>query len=380
MTQTQTVWVKKAVETAVIPLKEAPAYISLNRNHTMYGKVFYGQMTEEQRALQALTDSDTVNKYMAFSEIIDAEKVKLIKESTTPVSEKLLELYAKILLDPSLTQEVKAQFLAITESVRDEHVAHKYKEIYAAKEKLKKAVAEKYKKELIALYKKLAAEKFIGTYIEQQLAGMKNRDLKLLCLSLLASLDNEDSWKMIKELLMSATNATDKNGAMSLYINSHAPDKHKVLMDFKKEAEQHLVSWENFLRIVGSNNSEDCIALMKEIEKDKKFRIEQSNDQRGLYLSFAANRKKSVLTADGLKYFTDIIISISKINEYTGFHFLSAFTDLEKMDLGDQIAMVDSLQTIKKELNKKEHPSVFNNIDRILKGCPKAVKVWKERK
>jgi aminopeptidase N len=382
MMQTQMHWIKKAQERISISLKEEPVYVSVNRNHVIYGKVSYEQMneSEEKRALQALTDSDIVNRYMAFSEVIDAEKVKLVKESTASVSEKVLELYGKILLDPALTPEVKAQFLAITESVRDEHVAHKYKEIYAAKEKLKRAVATKYKKELLTLYKKLASEKFAGTYIEQQLAGMKNRDLKLLCLSILAVFDNEEVWKMIKDLLMSAINATDKNGAMSLYINSHAPDKHKILMDFKREAEQHLVSWENFLRIVGSNNSDDAIMLMKEIEKDKKFRIEQSNDQRGLYLSFAANRKKSVLTADGLKYFTEIIIQISKINEYTGFHFLSAFSDLEKMEMGTQIGMVDSLQTIKKALNKKEHPSVYNNIDRILKGCPKAVKAWKEGK
>ncbi len=377
MLSTQTYWIKKEKETILLPVKEKPAYVSVNRNHTLYGMVSFDQ-SAEQRSLQALTDSDLVNRYMAFSEMLDDEKVKLVKDIDASVSEQFLSLYGKILLDNSLTPEVKTQFLAITESVRDERVNHKYKEIYAAKEKLRKAVASHYKKELLSLYKKLAAEKFTGTYIEQQLAGMKNRDLKLLCLGLLASFDNEEVWIIIKDLLNTATNATDKNAAMSLYINSHAPDKHTVFVGFKKEAEQHLVSWENFLRIVGSNNSSDAVSLMKEIEKDKKFRIEQSNDQRGLYLSFAANRKKSLF--DELPYFVEIIIRISQLNEYTGFHFLSAFTDLEKMDVVDQIRLVEALHTIRKELNKKDHPSVYNNIDRILKGCPKAVKAWKEER
>ncbi len=377
MLSTQIYWVKKAKETISVSLAEKPAYVSVNRNHTLYGTVSFEQ-SDEQRSFQALTDRDVVNRYMAFSEILDYEKVKLVKDISAPVSEQFLSLYGKILIDSSLTPEVKAQFLAITESVRDESVNHKYKEIYAAKEKLRKAVAVRYKKELVRLYEKLTAEKFVGTYIEQQLAGMKNRDLKLLCLGVLASFDNEEVWKMMKDLLKTASNATDKNAAMSLYINSHAPDKHKVLMDFKKEAEQHLVSWENFLRIVGSNNSTDSVTLIKEIEKDKKFRIEQSNDQRGLYLSFAANRKKSLF--DDLDYFVSIIICISKLNEYTGFHFLSAFTDLEKMDLSNQVRLVDALYAVRKELNKKDHPSVYNNIDRILKGCPKAVKAWKEKK
>lgn len=369
-------WMKKEKETITIALPEKPAFVSVNRNHALYGIVLYEQAPEQQ-AFQALTDSDLINRYMAFSEILDNEKVKLVKDLDAPVSEEFLSLYGKILMDNSLAPEVKTQFLVITEAVRDENVNHKYKEIYAAKEKLRKAVAVRYKKELLALYKKLAAEKWTGTYIEQQLASMKSRDLKLLCLALLASFDNEEVWVLIKELLKTSSNATDKNGAMSLYINSHAPDKHTFLMGFKKEAEQHLVSWENFLRIVGSNNSSDAVSLMKEIEKDSHFRIEQSNDQRGLYLSFAANRKKSLF--DDLNYFVEIIIRISKLNEYTGFHFLSAFTDLEKMDTADQIRLVVALQAIRKELNKKEHPSVFNNIDRILKGCPKAVKAWKER-
>ncbi|MBI5002468.1 aminopeptidase N C-terminal domain-containing protein [Candidatus Woesearchaeota archaeon] len=377
MLSTQIYWVKKEKETISVSLSEKPAYVSVNRNHTLYGTVSFEQ-SDEQRSLQALTDSDPVNRYMAFSEILDNEKVKLVKDISASVSEQFLSLYGKILVDTSLTPEVKAQFLSITESVRDDSVNHKYKEIYAAKEKLRKAVAVRYKKELLRLYEKLAAEKFTETYIEQQLAGMKNRDLKLLCLGVLASFDNEEVWKMMKDLLKTASHATDKNAAMSLYINSHAPDKHKSLMEFKKEAEQHLVSWENFLRIVGSNNSADAVTLIKEIKKDKKFRIEQSNDQRGLYLSFAANRKKSLF--DDLPYFVEIIIRISKLNEYTGFHFLSAFTDLEKMDLADQVRLVDALQMVRKELNKKEHPSVYNNIDRILKGCPKAVKAWKEKK
>lgn len=378
MIPAQVYWMKKEKETIVIPVIEEPAYASLNRNHLLYGKVFWQQQTQQQLEFQALTDSDIVNKYMAFSTLIDLEKVNLVKDITAQISPFLLSLYGKILVNTNLTPEVKALFLAITESVRDESVMHKYKEIYAAKEKLRKTIATMYGTELLALYKKLAGEKFTGTYVEQQISGMKNRELKNLVLSLLASIDDADTWKLIKKQFESAENATDKNVAMNLYLNSSAPDRVALLEEFKKEAEAHLVSWENFLRIVGSNNREDAVSIIKRIEKDRHFRIEQSNDQRALYLSFASNRKKSLLTTEGMQYLTEIMIKVSKLNDYTGFHLLSVFSDLEKLDADVQVSLVGALYKIREQLSKKEHPSVYNNIQRILKNCPKAVKKYKE--
>ncbi|MBI5072772.1 DUF3458 domain-containing protein [Candidatus Woesearchaeota archaeon] len=373
-------WIKYESETITHHVKEEPAYVSFNRNHALYGTVDWKQQTQQQLELQAQTDSDVVTRYMAFSTLLDQEKVKLVRDIDAEISPVLISLYGKILTNTNLTPEVKALFLAVTESVRDETVNHKYREIYAAKEKIKKTIAAKYKRELLEAYKKYAAEKFTGTYIEQQIAGMKIRDMKNLVLSLLASLETKDVLDIVKQQLQTATCATDKNAAMALYLNSSAADKLMLLESFKKEAEQHLVSWESFLRIVGSNNSEDAIAIMKKIEKDSHFRIEQSNDQRGLYVSFAANRKKSVLTKEGLEYLTEIMIRVSKLNEYTGFHFLAAFSDMERLEMKEQIAMVAALSEVKSALSKKEQPSVVNNIDRTLKGCPKAVKVWKESK
>jgi aminopeptidase N len=167
---------------------------------------------------------------------------------------------------------------------------------------------------------------------------------------------------------------------MGLYLNSSAPDKLVELDIFKKEAEKHLVAWENFLRIVGNSNSADAIEVMKKIEKDPHFRIEQSNELHSLYLTFAANRKKSLLTPEGREYLKEIMIAVSKLNEYTGFILLSAFNDLNNLNSEDQVALVDVLYAVRNSLSKKECASVYNNIQRILKKCPKAVAAWKSKK
>lgn len=379
MGRTMLYWVKNEKETIEFPLKEEPAYISLNRNHALYGKVTYENQTEEQLILQALKDSDIVNRYMAFSTLLDREKVKLVKDIGAEISPQVIATYGKILSDGKLAAEVRALFLHISENIRDESLSFKYKEIYAAKEKLRKTIAAVYKKQLLDIYTRLAAKRITGTYLEQQFAGMKIRPLKNHALHLLASFDNEEAWKLVKHQLTTAVHASDRNIAMGLYLNSSAPDRLVQLEIFKKEAETHLVAWENFLRIVGNNNSPDAVEIMKKIEKEPHFRIEQSNEQHALYLIFAANRKKSLLTAEGLAYLTDIMIRIAKLNEYMGFLLLTTFNDVEKLDKKDQCAVIEALHTVKNNLSKKQAPSVINNIQRILRKCPKAVNAWKEK-
>ncbi len=356
--------VKAEQEKIIIPVDEKPAYASLNRGHTLYGKVFWVNQTEEQRHSQAMNDPDTVNRYMAFSAILDNEKISIIENPARDVSDTFLHIYGKILHDTTLEVDVKASFLVITESVRNENYLYKYKEIYDAQNKLKKAIYHLYHRDLELLYNRLSQETFSGNYVEQYVAAIKNRSLKNTALSILSVADDEQAWNMLRRQLERATNATDKNTAMALLLNSNAPDRKEALLNFKKIAQKHLVSWENFLAIVGGNNKDDAIELMKDMEKDPFFRIEQSNDQRALYFSFAKNRKKSLLTDDGLQYLTQIIIKVSRLNEYTGFNFLSIFADVEKLMTKQKI--ISALEQIRDNLSLQEHPSVVNNINRIL--------------
>jgi aminopeptidase N len=369
-------WVKKVKETIVVSVSEEPDYASLNRKHTLYGKVTWINQTQEQLVLQATTDPSIVIRYMAFSTLLDREKIILVKNNDADVSEEFLRVYGVILRDTSLDLGVKASFLAITESVRDESVLYKYDEIYVAQQKMKKIICALYATDLDALYHSLTSEEFDGDYIEKQVAAIRNRSLKNVVLSILSVQNNEVVWKQFDAQLERATNATDRNIAMALLVHSNAPDRIDKLMQFKKTAQQHLVSWESFLAIVGGNNAEDCIDLMKQMEKDPQFRIEQSNDQRALYFSFARNRKKSLLTAHGLAYLVEIIIRVSKLNEYSGFHLLSVFGDLEKLDETHQKNLVGALYNVLEALDVKKQPSVVNNIKRILKNSPNAVKVF----
>ena len=209
---------------------------------------------------------------------------------------------------------------------------------------------------------------------DKKILEIKARQVKNLALGLLSRLEEEDIYKLIKTQFNEATNATDKISAFSMYINSKAEDKLKLIDEYKQEAKKHLVSWETFLSVIASNDSEDALEIIKNIENSKDFRLEQTNDQRALFARFAMNKKKSLLTEQGRQFLKESIIKLSQINEYTTGHLLTVFGNLDKIEEKHQVPLVNILKDVLKTLDQEKTPSVFNTINRILTGNPKAVK------
>ena len=91
------------------------------------------------------------------------------------------------------------------------------------------------------------------------------------------------------------------------------------------------------------------------------------------------NRRKSLLTKDGLAFLKEKIIELGKINEYTANHFLSVFEELNFMKEDELAGYVKLLVDVKNELSFEEQPSAFNNIKRLLDSAPRAVKKYEEK-
>ena len=192
-------------------------------------------------------------------------------------------------------------------------------------------------------------------------------------MSILSTLDTEDIHHLIKEQLDNSNSATDKLTAFSLYLNSSAKDKLRVLKDVEERSKKNLVSWESFLGVIASNSSDDAIEIIKNIESSKSFRIEQSNDQRALYVQFAHNRKKSLETQEGRDFFREIIIKTSSINEYTTVNAIKVLGNIDDMEEKFHIPLIRVLVDIMSNLNPEKTPSVYNTARRLLLGAPIAL-------
>lgn len=373
----QTYHVKNVKEEIVIKEICKPTFVSLNREYGFFGKVFH-HCGDDELYVQVYRDRDIVNRYMAFHSLAEREKMKLLENKKAKVSDRFIDLYFDLLNDDDLMGKVAANMLPLFQHVEDPRFSHSYQELHDVVKKIRFSVAEKYSEELMDLYKKYADKKFYGDYLEVQIGKIKARQVKNLCLGLLAELDTKEVHKMIKDQYLEADCATDKVAAFSLYLNSSAKDKLKVLDEYQKVAEKNLVSWESFLSVVARNDSEDFLEIIRRVETSKVFRIEQANDQRALYGSFASNRKKSLLTKEGRKFVEDSLIKLSPINEYNAGHVLKVFGVIDSVPTKYQADLVRVLMNVKKKLDPKATPSISNTIERILAGSPKGMKEYKK--
>ncbi|WMW22601.1 M1 family metallopeptidase [Methanolobus mangrovi] len=360
-------------KTIVVNDVDKPAFLSLNRVYSFFGKVVH-DVDIDELVLQARVDSDLINRFIAFYRIVDMEKMKLIGNSDSLPSKEFTDLYNEFVMDNDLMNEAGAQFLTIFESVEDEGLSHSYQLLYEVKKKLLKAVASRHEDSLIALYKVYSEKEYDGQdYLNEEVTAIKDRQVKNTILSVLSTLDTPTVHQMIKAQFETAQNATDKLSAFSYYLNSSAPDRIPLMQAFQKEAQKDPVSWEAFLRVVGSNSSNDVFDLVRKVGSSSSFRIEQANDQRALYGSFAFNRKRSLQTEEGRKLLEDIVLRLAKVNEYNAVSILNVLANIDRMEEEYHIPLVGMMARFLEQLDKDSSPSVYNRIRKILLNTPKAV-------
>jgi aminopeptidase N len=368
--------VKEETTEIIIENMDMPAFLSLNRGYSFYGKVIY-DASQEELLLQVRKDKDIIGRFKAFYTLVDREKHKLLRNSESKPSEEFVELYYRLLNDRQLLEKAGGQFLTIFESVEDEEFAQNYQALYDVRQKLLEIVASRYKNSIISVhqYFKSSAVPQNSTF-EEIVRVIKVRQAKNACLDILATLDTPDIHTLIKQQFETATCATDRLNAFAAYLNCSAPDKIELLRSFETESKQSLVAWEAFLFAIGSNSSADTVELVREMERSKAFRIEQGNDQRALYGSFAHNRKKSLQTEEGRALFVEILRKLIPVNEYNTINLLDAFANIDQMEIKYHVQLVKVLANLLEEIDAQKYPSVYNRIKQLLFGAPKAVKKY----
>jgi aminopeptidase N len=370
--------IEKEEETLELASPEPPAFISLNRGYSFYGKVNYAASLQELY-LQAERDSDLINRCLAIMAIMDREKVKMLNDPSALPDTACIDLYFRILSDRELMMEVGGQFLTIFESLPEKKYAHRYQALFDVRERILESIAAHYKPDLLDIYTSANSFDARRDSLHQESLAIKRHQIKNIALMVLSRLNTPDIHQLIKEQFTSSLNATDTLVAFGLYMDSSAGDRHGILDSFEKESEKNPVSWENFLTVIAANSSPEVIELISRVEQSDAFRIEQANDQRALYGRFALNRKKSLQTDKGRAFLHQSLLKLAPINEHSTVGMLRVFGALDAMEEADQVPLVGILAGLLADLDKEKTPSVYNTVRRILEGSPGAVMRYEQK-
>jgi aminopeptidase N len=371
--------IRKSEERIIIKDVEEPAYLSLNRGYSFYGKT-EDNATPDELHLQVKTDPDIINRFIAYYRILDSEKMRLLDDPSAVPDPEISRLFYNLLSDQELMARAGAQFLTIFESVEDQDYAHRYQALYDVKKKIQRSVAGQYSDPILSIYEKYSGKDGDDGYLPSMVTGIRRRQVKNTCLSILASRDTPEIHALIRRQFVDpAAPATDRLVAFSLYLDSSAPDKHDVLKQFGVESRSHPVSWETYLSAVAGSSSDDIIDMVAALESSDDFHIEQANEQRALYGRFAMNRKKSLQTVKGRQFLTSMLVKLAQVNEYSTVMALQAFSAVDFMEQPYRADAVKVLADLLASLDPEKTPSVYNTAKRLLKGLPNACREYEEK-
>jgi aminopeptidase N len=364
-------------EVITVPGVDRPAYASLNRGYSFYGKVKYDP-GEDALHLQARTDPDVVNRFLAFHTLADRELARLIADPAASPPEKFTTLLMDLLGDRELTGRLGGLPLTIFESVEDEGLAHRYLALFAARQRLLAAVAGRHRGALLSLSGAPAVADGDGS-TPGRIRAIKARQVRNLVLEILATLDDPEVHGLLYAQFRESPAASDRLSAFRLILASSAKYRDAVFSEFLKESAKNLVAWEAFLSTVAGSNAPDLVELVERAAKSPAFRIEQANDQRALWVRFAMNRKVSLQTPGGRACLLGILEGLARVNETSAVRALQPFAHLDRMEEEYHLPLAGLLADLLKALDPAENPVAYNTVRRLLLGAPRAVAAYEAK-
>ena len=348
-----------------------PAFLSLCRGCSFYGKVETAFDAEALR-MQALLDTDRVNRFLALYRLAEREIIALMDDHGRKPSKNFVDLYYRILTDEALTAETGGLLLTLYDTVDAPGYAHRYRALYEARRALEKATAIRHSSGLLHRYHRHDRLVPLTVPVKDQVPAIKERQVKNTCLALLSTLDIPEIHALIRSQLDGIGVATDRLRAFALYLNSSAPDRLAVMESFGAEALKHPASWEGYLAVIGGCPAPDAVNLIRKAASSPAFRIKQVSDHRALYGSFAANRKVSLETSEGRELFRDIIRELAPVNQNSVVSLLRSFGAIDQMDETSHLPLIGLLAGLNESLSPEEFPAVWNTIRRLIAGAPRA--------
>ncbi|MDD1709364.1 MAG: M1 family metallopeptidase [Methanoregulaceae archaeon] len=352
-----------------------PAFLSLNRECSFYGKVRH-DADEIALRLKAERDRDIVNRFLALYRLAEREMIRLIDTPGQVPGEDYTGLYFSLLTDEDLTRQLGGLLLTLFDTVDDPHYAHRYQALYAARRTIEHAIALRYKERLLEMYRHHDRRLSLLAPMEVQAGSIKERQVKNLCLSLLSTLGEPEIHDLLRTQIETGAVATDRLRAFSLYLNGTAGDRAAILEKFSATAAIHPVSWEAYLSAVGGCSAPDAVSLIRKAAKFPVFDINQVNDHRALYGTFAANRKISLQTPEGRELLGDILRELAPINQNSVVSLLRAFDSIDLMEEEYYEPLIGLLVSFRDSLDQGRQAIVLHTVRRLLLGAPIAVGVW----
>ncbi len=353
---------EKEAEFVFEDLPSPPAFASMNRDSSFYGTFSHANADPDTLAMQTRLDPNAYNRVDALRKLTDIERVRLLKDPASMISEAWLDLFGELLSDDSLPASLKAYFLRIDEQPIDRGYSTWYAELVVARERLMKEVNARYGKELVSAFRSFGVGASKGRSPKD---GIEERMLRNVLLELIAIDDSPLSHSLILDYFNAAATASERVAALIALNRSTEPSRRAVFEEVYKDWHGHLSGYANYLRAVSSGTREDVFEMIEGERSRETFDVNQPTWCRALFLSMATNNKM-VWTDKGINWAAQTVIALAPINATTASRLLNTFQHVRSLKPGLREKVTSALERIVKSVSEEACASIHGQASAYL--------------
>jgi aminopeptidase N len=358
-------------------------FVSIGCDWSFYGDITDKSQTVDQRLKQAMTDPDTVNRYLAFQAVVDEEKAKLVQsfrsgvtDGLIGVSDSLVDLYGSVLNDSSLSDATKARFLAISDDVPSRpELGHLYWHLSMAKKAILQAVGAKYEAKLASEFARLAADSQLTTRPLKQavFAAMRAAKSAPQVVGGVQSAAEEERVEegrveccALLQPLMSSDFMSDRAFAFISLLELGGAEGAQAKVDAKAVWCKHSIGTEQYISSIAAADTEDTPANIRELLEEPFFNMALAGHARTCARAWCSNRKRALLTKEGLELTQELFVKVGKVNQMSAYGFIGTFGQVKAFDDSVKAVLVQALKSMRE--NIKDEESLFNQLGRLISG------------
>jgi len=335
--------------------------LSLNRGCSFYGTFEDASATADDLVRLIRLDTDGVNRVEAMRRLTDLERIRLMRDPGASVGEAWLDVYGSLLRDEHLPPGLKASFLAIDEQSLDRTYMAWYRERYAARQRLLKAVAARWRDPLRASFEA------VDTYRKARSPkdGIEDRRLKAVLLRGLIETGARESWELAEQHYRNAWSISDKlAGLVCVYLSRH-PGRMAVMDEAFESWKDHLSAYTSYLTVVGGGATDDVFDRLAVEEKRSAFRLAHPTHNRSLFLPMAANNKL-LWTDRGIAWMREAVLRLAPANERSAYQLVGCFQLVGRLADDLKPKVTDALRAMLAGIDPARHPSLHGRVKEYL--------------
>tara|TARA_R110002050_G_scaffold299073_2_gene463730 strand:+ start:165 stop:548 length:384 start_codon:yes stop_codon:yes gene_type:complete len=115
------------------------------------------------------------------------------------------------------------------------------------------------------------------------------------------------------------------------------------------------------------SDSDYTPTLISRLVEEPFFKFSHSGHGRAVGGGWAMNRKRSLLTPEGLKFTVDMCVRVGEVNGMTAFTFVDAFSDIQSLEGDHRKNVEQAITDIMQKIDPKTRDALYSKLAALIK-------------